>query len=356
MPPTLRDIAAKLNLSPSLVSGVLNDRPGVWASDETRGRVRHAARELGYRPHSAARALRSGKTRTVALVYVRLKEPHRTAYSSVIEAMADFLYAHGYQLMVQPLGNQGEVLSHLSELARTRLCDVAVLWGEEAELEEQGLLLERLGIPFVVKGHHEERRPHWPQVEFDHEAMMARVVRLLAGRGRERIAYIGYGGGQVYVTRLIEGFRQAMRSVTGEAVREDWVARIDAYPEGVEACMARWMALPEDARPTAIALGAGAAAWEAIEIALARRGQRIGYGPSDVAVAGTSNIDVRLLFGEGHVYRGLDFFDLARAMCERLVLPLMRGEALEEPVLHVCPALHPTKGLHLLEQGIVRFP
>src|SRR5690242_21829016 len=79
----LRDIATKLNLSPSLVSGVLNDRAGVWASEETRERIRRTARELGYRPHAAARALRSGKTNTVALVYINPADTSSIPYGQV---------------------------------------------------------------------------------------------------------------------------------------------------------------------------------------------------------------------------------------------------------------------------------
>lgn len=357
MPPTLRDVAAKVKLSPSLVSGVLNERPGIWASQETRQRVLLAARELNYRPHSAARALRSGKTQNVALVYVAPDQPHhQTGYSSVMEALARFLYAHGYQLLVQPLATQADALAHLREMARTRACDVVVLWDTESNVEEQGLLLTRMGMPFAVKGRHEERHPDWPQVEFDHEAMMAGAVDLLAKEhGRTRFAFIGYGSGAVYETRFLDGFHAAARAATGRPVPPHFVLSTDTFPDAVFERAAAWLDLPEAVRPNAVILGAGRA-WEPLEIALARRGVRIGHAPGEMAVAGTSSGPVKLLFGNAHCSRGTDFFELAEAMCWRLVLPLMRGDPLELPVLRVCPVLHPATSLRLSEQGLAGFP
>jgi len=54
--PTMADIANYLGISRQLVSIVLRDMPG--ASEETRGRVKQAAQDLGYSPHQGARLLR----------------------------------------------------------------------------------------------------------------------------------------------------------------------------------------------------------------------------------------------------------------------------------------------------------
>ena len=69
----------------------------------------------------------------------------------------------------------------LNELVHTRSCDAVVLWGPEALVEEQGTLLEEAGMPFVTNGRHEERHPHWQQVDFDHEGLMSQVVQHFVG-------------------------------------------------------------------------------------------------------------------------------------------------------------------------------
>ncbi len=65
-PPTQRELADRLNLSQQAVSYALRGKPGV--SDAVRERVLQAARGAGYRPSSAARSMRSGRTRHVGIV------------------------------------------------------------------------------------------------------------------------------------------------------------------------------------------------------------------------------------------------------------------------------------------------
>jgi len=65
---TAADIARSLGISRATVGFVLNATPGQTISEATRDRVLSEARRLGYRPHNAARALRSGQSRIVLLV------------------------------------------------------------------------------------------------------------------------------------------------------------------------------------------------------------------------------------------------------------------------------------------------
>lgn len=65
---TLADVARDAKVSLSTVSQVINNRPSCWASQETRDRVIHAAKRLGYRPNLTARALRSGQSNTLGMI------------------------------------------------------------------------------------------------------------------------------------------------------------------------------------------------------------------------------------------------------------------------------------------------
>lgn len=67
MPVTLRDLARHLSLSHATVSFVLNDRRDVSIPQTTRDRVLQAAKDLGYQPNRAAKALASGRTQMIAL-------------------------------------------------------------------------------------------------------------------------------------------------------------------------------------------------------------------------------------------------------------------------------------------------
>ena len=64
---TLRDVAAAAGVSRATAGFVLSDAPGIAISAATRQRVRDTARDLGYVPHSIARALREGSSRIIVL-------------------------------------------------------------------------------------------------------------------------------------------------------------------------------------------------------------------------------------------------------------------------------------------------
>jgi DNA-binding LacI/PurR family transcriptional regulator len=64
--PRSEDVARAAGVSRKTVSRVLNDEP--YVSDEVRRRVRDAAGDLGYRLNHAARALASGRNRSIGVV------------------------------------------------------------------------------------------------------------------------------------------------------------------------------------------------------------------------------------------------------------------------------------------------
>jgi DNA-binding LacI/PurR family transcriptional regulator len=65
---TAADVARSLGISRATVGFVLNNTPGQTISPSTRTRVQAEAQRLGYRPHSAARALASGRSHLILLV------------------------------------------------------------------------------------------------------------------------------------------------------------------------------------------------------------------------------------------------------------------------------------------------
>lgn len=64
--PTMAEVAARAGVSRTLVSFILDGKPG--ASEETRQRVLAIAEEVGYRPDSAARLLALGRSRTLGVL------------------------------------------------------------------------------------------------------------------------------------------------------------------------------------------------------------------------------------------------------------------------------------------------
>jgi len=65
--PTLKQVAEQAGVSTATVSKVLSNTP--YFTEETRQKVMQAVEELGYVPNLAARALTSGKTNIIAIVF-----------------------------------------------------------------------------------------------------------------------------------------------------------------------------------------------------------------------------------------------------------------------------------------------
>ena len=62
---TVVDVARLAGVSPGTVSNALSGKRR--GDDETRARIDHAVRELGYVPNMAARGMRTGRANTIAL-------------------------------------------------------------------------------------------------------------------------------------------------------------------------------------------------------------------------------------------------------------------------------------------------
>jgi LacI family transcriptional regulator len=97
-PATLRTVAEYVGLAPCSVSAVLNNSAaGMSIPPPTRERVWRAARRLNYRPNYSARALRTRRTYTVAMLMPDIGYAPAARIASGAE---DFLREHDYCLII----------------------------------------------------------------------------------------------------------------------------------------------------------------------------------------------------------------------------------------------------------------
>ncbi len=112
---TQKDIADALNVSVNTVSHALRGLSDI--STETIEKVRKKARELGYVPNSMAIKLKTGSTKTIALVYDNLVNPYFTIMASKILKL---IKEKDYDTVIFPCENyfeiQSETLNELIEL------------------------------------------------------------------------------------------------------------------------------------------------------------------------------------------------------------------------------------------------
>jgi LacI family transcriptional regulator len=96
-PVTLADVARRARVHPATASRALNPRQAGRLSGHTVERVALAARELGYAPNAAARALRTNRTHTVGVLLPDLTNP---IFPPLIRGVEDVLAEQGYTALI----------------------------------------------------------------------------------------------------------------------------------------------------------------------------------------------------------------------------------------------------------------
>lgn len=97
----IKDIAEQAGVSPATVSRVLNNRPGSM-TEETRLRVEEVIRRTGYRPSSAARSLRAGKSGALGVILADIRNPFSSA---MLEELSSVAAQRGYSLVTATSSN-----------------------------------------------------------------------------------------------------------------------------------------------------------------------------------------------------------------------------------------------------------
>lgn len=199
---TLKDVARLAGVSAKTVSNVVNGCPGV--SDALRRRVRDAIGQLGYRPHLAARHLRTGRTGLLALV---VDTPH---LDEVARAILRAAAQRGHRVVVAPRGPARGVTAAWRDVPAD-----GILLGTNAPPRDVLDAEVTAGTPLVLLG--EGRDDRCDRVGVDMVRAARDATAHLLALGRRRIAAIGADPGPS--RSRTAGYRQALRR-----------AGIDAWP------------------------------------------------------------------------------------------------------------------------------
>src|SRR6478736_7363277 len=138
------DVARLAGVSQKTVSRVLNDEP--YVSADVRRRVLDAAEELGYRSNNAARALASGRTRSIGVVTLgtALYGP-----ASLLMGIERAVREVGYTLRLADTieGDPGGIAGALASLLDQGVDGVVI-----SEPIDEGVGLISVAVPVLVIG------------------------------------------------------------------------------------------------------------------------------------------------------------------------------------------------------------
>jgi DNA-binding LacI/PurR family transcriptional regulator len=216
---TLREVAEYARVSTAVVSRVLNNKPGVWASEETRQRIIEAAELLKYTPSASARALSTGRAMQLAIstADASLQSGSPTHLWQLL-GFTDAAGAAGYRVVLMASTEVQPDAEDFESLLRSNAVDGFCLFAEQLTPPVRKALLTS-GIPFVAVG--DPGDESIPQVDIDNFAYTYESVKWLAEQGHRRIALAEFaeyeGGGAVppHHAKIRAGYRAGMAHFCG---------------------------------------------------------------------------------------------------------------------------------------------
>ncbi|MFC0672387.1 LacI family DNA-binding transcriptional regulator [Brachybacterium hainanense] len=186
--PTIADIARDCGVSTASVSFALNGRPGL--SEATRERILGRARELGWTPHAAARALSSSKVGAIGLVitapFATLAQD--TFYLRLIAGIEAELDSTPIALVLKMVESLEDELAAIRTWHAENRVDAVALVNPRTD-DPRPALVARLGLRAVFFGD-TRGYPEASSVFVDDAQVMTNLLADAAQLGYRSLAYL----------------------------------------------------------------------------------------------------------------------------------------------------------------------
>lgn len=243
-PPTIKEIAKKLNISTSTVSRALHDHQRI--NILTRIRVQKLARELDYEPNQKAIFFQKRRTFTIGVILPDLSEFY---FSTAISAIEDASAKHKYSVLLGQSHDSETREKHIVECVMNQRIDGLIISIAKSTTNfEHFDLLKRYGVPVVFF----DRIPDLNDIHYvacNVETGTVQAVKFLLQNGHRTIGMLN-GPEQLYSCRQrIVGYRKGLES---HPLKFDpsLIVSTDLTKEGTERAMAEL--LQRKKRPTAL--------------------------------------------------------------------------------------------------------
>lgn len=201
---TIKDIARRVGVSPSVVSRALNNKYGV--KESTRKMIVQVAEEMGYHPNAAARTLVTRRTMTIGVIMADISEPF---YSGIIKGLEFVASESGYTLLFSNSYESLEQSRVVQKMVDAQRVDGMIIVGSNVKERAYISGLVDRGIPFVaIERNFDDPRMNCIWVDNVMGGYIA--TKHLIDCGHTRIAHItGTLDVEVAADRL-KGYRKAL--------------------------------------------------------------------------------------------------------------------------------------------------
>ena len=313
----IRDVAELAGVSVTTVSHVLNDTPQMRVAEETRARVREAAKTLGYGPNRMARALRTNRSGLIGLLSEEIATtPHA---GRIILGAQDAAREHDLTLVIINAEREGSDDSHRDDVQTLIDRQVEAVLYATMYHRQVSLPPNLQGVPAVLIDS-TDRAGIVPSVVPDEVGGAVAAVSHLVEAGHTRIGFLNNDDDVPATHERLVGFRQVL---TRHDIPIDESLILEAPSETLPGYAVAREILARPDRPTALfcyndrmAMGAYRAATEL--------GMDI---PGDLSIVGFDNQElIAANLFPGLTTVALPHYEMGAWAVETLV-QLLRGEA-----------------------------
>lgn len=215
------DIANSLNISKTTVSFILNGRAREKRiSDEMIERVLKYVNEVGYKPNTLAKSLRTGKSHTIGLL---VQDISNHFFATIARQIEDRAYKNGYKIIYSSTDNDTQKTKELIALFRDRHVDGYIIVPPQGIEDDISSLIED-GFPVVLFDR------YLPAVETDYVIVdnlfsTYNATRFLIDKGYKDIAFISYESTQTQMEHRKQGYQKAI----AEGKLKENILEVDFY-------------------------------------------------------------------------------------------------------------------------------
>ena len=313
------DVARLAGVSTATVSRALRGLPTVSAA--TRRRVLAAAEQLDYRVSPSASRLAGGRTGTIAVVVPRIT---RWFFGTVVEAVEEFLYLSGYDLLLYNLGGREQIRQRVLSAANLHKRVDGIMLVATPLHRTDLPALTALNLPGVTVSSGTEV-PGWPCVRVDDVAAARAATRHLLDLGHRRIAHIsGDPDDELAFTTHLDRRRGYLAALRAAGITPDPSLDVESQFTIDGGTRAAEELLRRGDPPTAIFAACDEMAMGAMT-ALRDAGLRV---PQDVSVIGIDDHDLAGVLGLSTIAQPAAAQGLLAA---RILLDPLVGHSLDPP-------------------------
>lgn len=241
---SMKDIALRCGVSVATVSKALNGQPDI--GEETRNRIRAAAKEMGYMTNSAARALKTNRTYNLGVLFVdeRRSGLAHEYFSAVLESFKVEAEAHGYDITFINHNVGGKPTSYLQHCLHRGVDGVVIACVDFNDPQVRELVDSN--IPLVTIDRVFDNRL---AVLSDNVRGVSMLVHHVYEKGHRKIAFLHGERTSVTNNRLI-GFHRTCEELGLEIPDEYIIECVYHDPDRCAEATRRLLELPD--RPTCI--------------------------------------------------------------------------------------------------------